>query len=153
MKYLRDVKEKTNTQSEGELTMFLKFNQKVIALLSLTALTIPIGVGVVMQHPNSALAQERTICSCIRSEAQPQRGQKARSSGNFSTEGCSTTLVWELPDGINVDIAQDISGGKDRGFYRVSNGVRRQNPNKRSLYIANPHGAQQGFQVCAINTQ
>lgn len=127
--------------------MFLNKLKKVIALLGLTALTI---LGVVMLHPNSTLAQ--TDCACVQSEAQPQHGQKARSSGNFSTQGCSSTLIWNLPDGVSVDIAQDVSGRKDPTFYKVSNGDRRQNPNKRSLYIANPHGAQKGFQVCALNT-
>ncbi len=130
--------------------MRLKFDRKVMAIFGLMALTTSTVVGVVMLHQNSGLAQ--TNCACVPSEAQPQRGQKARSSGNFSTQGCSSTLIWNLPNGVSVDIMQDVSGGKDRRFYKVSNGNRMQNPDKRSLYIANPHGAQEGFQVCAFNT-
>ncbi|MDZ8223707.1 hypothetical protein [Nostoc sp. ChiVER01] len=129
--------------------MFLKFNQKIVLVLSLMGLITLIVMGVVILPSNSALALSN--CACVTSEAQPQIGQSTRSSGNFSTQGCTTSLKWELPDGINVDIIQDVSGGRDRGWYNVSNDTTKQNPNQRSLYIGNPKGANKPFQVCALN--
>ena len=131
--------------------MFLKFTQKVKAILSLMVLTTLTVVGVVMLPNTSALAQTVSTCACITSEAQPQNGQKARSSGNFSTQGCTTTIQWSLPGGIKVDIKEDISGGKDPTLFNVSNEAKKQNPNKRDIYIANPKGAQKSFEVCALN--
>jgi hypothetical protein len=130
--------------------MFLKLTQRVGSLASLMALGMLTVDGVVRTSPSSA--QTSRLCTCVQSEAQPQNGQKARSSGNFSTQGCSTTLSWLLPTGISVDIKQDVSGGKDpTHFRRVQSGTRTRNPNKRSLYIANPRGARAGFRVCAFS--
>jgi hypothetical protein len=129
--------------------MFLKLTQRVGSLASLMALGMLTVDGVVRTSPSSA--QTGKPCACVQSEAQPQNGQKARSSGNFSTQGCSTTLSWVVPTGISVDIKQDVSGGKDPTHFRVQSGTRTRNPNKRSLYIANPRGARAGFRVCAVS--
>jgi hypothetical protein len=131
------------------ITMFLKLTQRVGALASLMALGMLTVDGVVRTSPSSA--ETVVPCACVQSEAQPQNGQKARSSGNFSTQGCSTTLYWQIPQGVSVDIKQDVSGGKDPTHFRVQMGARTQNPNQRSLYIANPRGAQAGFMACATS--
>jgi hypothetical protein len=104
--------------------------------------------------PNSsALAETGRVCTCISSEAQPQRGQKNRSSGNFSTEGCTTTLHWTAPRGVHFKVMRDVSGGVDPVIFgHVDNNTRTRNVEQRSLYIANPAGARRGFRVCARNT-
>jgi hypothetical protein len=125
----------------------MKFNQLLIGIFSFTALT---ALSVVMLPVTSAAPGR---CACISSEAQPQRGQKNRSSGNFSTQGCTTTLRWSAPKGVSFNVMRDVSGGKDPvELPNISNGSSTQNPNQRSLYIANPKGAQKGFEVCANNT-
>jgi hypothetical protein len=131
--------------------MFLKFNKKVAIFSSMALIFLPV-VGVVTL-PNSSALAEPGICSCISSEAQPQQGQKNRSSGNFSTEGCTTTLKWTAPKGVSFKVMRDVSGGTDPViFTNVNNNTRTQNPKQRSLYIANPVGARKGFRVCARNT-
>ncbi|MFH7029190.1 MAG: hypothetical protein ACHBN1_28305 [Heteroscytonema crispum UTEX LB 1556] len=125
----------------------MKLNQLLAAILCFTVLT-PLLVVTLPVTPASAAS-----CACITSEAQPQRGQKNRSSGNFSTQGCTTTLRWSAPDGVSFNVMRDVSGGKDPvELQNVTNGSSTQNPNQRSLYIANPKGANKGFQVCAENT-
>lgn len=132
--------------------MFIKFTQigSLVSLMTLGILTVD---GVVMRPNTSALAQELSTCACVTSEAQPQRGQKHRSSGNFSTQGCTTSIQWSLPANIKIDIKEDISGGRDPNFYSLSNGAIKQNLNKRDIYIANPQGAQKSFEVCALNVR
>ncbi|WP_228061778.1 hypothetical protein [[Phormidium] sp. LEGE 05292] len=131
--------------------MFLKFNQKIAILSSMPLIFLPV-VGIVTLPHFSALAQNG-ICACASSEAQPQRGQRNRSSGNFSTQGCTTTLSWNAPKGVSFNVMRDVSGGRDPvELSNVARGTRTQNPNQRSLYIANPKGARGGFRVCARNT-
>ncbi|MBR8839982.1 MAG: hypothetical protein DSM106950_39790 [Stigonema ocellatum SAG 48.90 = DSM 106950] len=126
----------------------MRLNQLRVAISSFIIL-VPSSVVTLPVTP--VLAQQGS-CACINSEAQPQRGQKSRSSGNFSTQGCPTTLRWSGPDGVTFDVMRDVSGGKDKLEIRnVTNGSSSQNPNQRNLYIANPHGAQKGFKVCANN--
>jgi hypothetical protein len=125
----------------------MKLNQLLPAILSFTSLT-PLLVVTLPVAPASAAS-----CACITSEAQPQLGQKNRSSGNFSTQGCTTTLTWSAENGVSFNVMRDISRGKDPVELRdVTNGLSTQNPNQRSLYIANPSGANKAFQVCANNT-
>lgn len=126
----------------------MKLNQLVIGIPSFIVLALS---SVVTLHITPALAQSRS-CACINSEAQPQRGQKNRSSGNFSSQGCSTSLRWSSPDGVSFNVMRDVSGGKDPvELSNVTNGSITPNPNQRSLYIANPRGAQTGFRACANN--
>lgn len=130
--------------------MFLKFNQKVSILSSTALIFLPV-VGILTLPNSSALAENR-ICTCISSEAQPQQGQDNRSSGNFSTQGCTTTLKWSAPRGVRFKVMRDVSGGTDPViFTNVGNNTQTRNPKQRSLYIANPVGARQGFRVCASN--
>jgi hypothetical protein len=125
----------------------MKLNQLLTVIFSFTSLT-PLLVVTLPVAPASA-----NSCACITSEAQPQRNQKNRSSGNFSTQGCTTTLRWSAPDGVRFNVMRDVSRGKDPVELRnVSNGLSIQNPSQRSLYIANPNGANKAFQVCANNT-
>ncbi|MEH2180485.1 DeoR family transcriptional regulator [Nostoc sp.] len=125
----------------------MKFNQLLTAIFSFTALSAAI------QPPIPVLAQSPpNTCACITSEAAPQAGQKARSSGNFSTQGCAANLRWSVPTPIVFDVAKDVSGGSDPTLYPgVTNDVVTVNPNERSLYIANPRNAPGNFTVCAIN--
>jgi hypothetical protein len=133
--------------------MFLNFYQKAAILSSMPLIFLPV-IGVVNLPYSSAFAQDRGgVCACIQSEAQPQRGQKNRSSGNFSTQGCTTTLDWDAPEGISFNVMRDVSGGRDPvEISNANNKIRTQNPNQRSLYIANPRGAKEGFRACARNT-
>ncbi|WP_292834798.1 DeoR family transcriptional regulator [Nostoc sp. JL33] len=122
----------------------MKFNQLLAAIFSFTALSV------VMQPPAPALAQ--STCACVTSQPQPQRGQKNRSSGNFSTQGCAANLIWTSPTPIVFDVKQDRSGKSDpTTFSGLTNGVVTGNPNQRSLYIANPRNASGNFRVCAKN--
>jgi hypothetical protein len=121
----------------------MKFNQLVAAIFSFTALSV------VMQPP-PAFAQ--STCACVTSESRPQSGQRNRSSGNFSTQGCAASLRWTAPVPIVFDVKQDRSGRSDpTPFSGLTNGVVTVNPNQRSLYIANPKNATGNFTVCAIN--
>ena len=129
--------------------MFSQLKKKVKLIVSTMILMVLTVAAVVGLSNNSALAD--TTCACVTSEAQPQNGQKTRSSGNFSTQGCTSTLSWILPPNINVGIYRDVSGGKDQFKYDVNNGVRTQNTNLRNLYTGNPRGANSPFQVCALN--
>ncbi|WP_199337632.1 MULTISPECIES: hypothetical protein [unclassified Nostoc] len=127
----------------------MKLNQLVVGISSFIVLAPS---SVVTLHITPVLAQSSSICACITSEAQPQLGQINRSSGNFSTQGCATSLRWSGPDGVNFNVMRDVSGGTDPvELTNVTNGSLLQNPNQRSLYIANPTGAQTAFQVCANN--
>ena len=122
----------------------MKFNQLLTAIFSFTALSV------VMQPPAPAFAQ--STCACVTSESRPQAGQTARSSGNFSTQGCAASLRWTAPTPIVFDVKQDVSGGTDpTPFSGLTNDVVTVNPNQRSLYIANPRNAGGNFTVCAIN--
>ncbi len=122
----------------------MKFNQLLTAIFSFTTLSV------VMQPPTPAFAQN--TCACVTSESRPQRGQKNRSSGNFSTQGCSASLKWTSPTPIVFDVKQDRTGRSDpTTFSGLTNGVVTVNPNQRSLYIANPKNASGNFRVCAVN--
>jgi hypothetical protein len=94
----------------------------------------------------------------IISEPEPLRGQRHRSSENFSTESIpdgATYLSFTVQGGgtnvdrITFDIMQDISGGEDPVIYPgESNGSQSPNVTKYpALYIANPKGAVSNFEV------
>jgi hypothetical protein len=129
--------------------MFTQLKKKVKLIVSTITLMVLIVIGVVVLPSYPALADVN--CACVTSEAQPQNGQKTRSSGNFSTQGCTTTLAWIVPPNVTVGIYRDVSGGKDQFKYDVTNGVRTQNTNLRNLYAGNPRAANSPFQVCALN--
>jgi len=84
----------------------------------------------------------------VRSEPEPQSGQKHRSSDNFSVKGCENSLEWVIPEGIRVDIKEDKRFGVDpTHFTGVRNGQITDSPMSSKLYIANPSGASQPFDV------
>ncbi|MBH8566662.1 DeoR family transcriptional regulator [Nostoc sp. CENA67] len=94
-----------------------------------------------------------TLCATVTSEAQPQSGQKNRSSGNFSTQGCGPRLKWTSPPLIVYRVMRDVSGGTDPVILgAVTNGLVTNAINERSLYIANPQNAKQSFQVTVYST-
>ncbi|MCC5643149.1 hypothetical protein LC607_09380 [Nostoc sp. CHAB 5824] len=122
----------------------MKFNQLLTAIFSFTAFSV------MMQPPAPVFAQ--STCACVTSESRPQSGQRNRSSGNFSTQGCAASLKWTAPIPIVFDVKQDVSGGSDpTPFSGLTNDVVTVNPNQRSLYIANPKNANASFTVCALN--
>ncbi|OAB41433.1 DeoR family transcriptional regulator [Paenibacillus glacialis] len=97
------------------------------------------------------------LVASIRSEKSPLSGQSHRSSGNFSTEVLPTgtkRLLWEVVGGgvdpydITFDVKKDVSGGSDpTELSGVISGNTSKVINARSLYIANPSGAQSSFIV------
>ncbi|WP_310483181.1 DeoR family transcriptional regulator [Chamaesiphon sp. VAR_48_metabat_403] len=124
----------------------MKFNRLLLGIFSLATLTAS---SMVMPPITSAAPK---ICSCAISQARPERGQKSRSSGNFSTQGCARSLIWNSPKGVSFTVVKDVSAGKDRvEISNVKHGLQTQNPNQEKLYIANPRGALVPFRVCAID--
>ncbi|MEH1849763.1 MAG: hypothetical protein V7L25_33505 [Nostoc sp.] len=126
----------------------MKFNQLLTATYSFTALSV------VMQLPTPAFAQNPpNTCACVTSGATPQPGQKERSSGNFSTQGCASTLIVTAPGATSFDIKYDISGGPDGpALTNQTNNSIFLNPNARNLYIANPKSAPSGnITICFVN--
>ncbi|MBH5318808.1 DeoR family transcriptional regulator [Paenibacillus sp. GSMTC-2017] len=101
--------------------------------------------------------QTRELVASIRSEKAPLSGQKNRSSGNFSTEVLPTgtkRLLWEVEGGgvdpydITFNVMRDVSAGTDPvELEGVITGNASRVVSARSLYIANPSGAQSSFVV------
>ncbi|WP_028593264.1 hypothetical protein [Paenibacillus assamensis] len=99
----------------------------------------------------------REFIASIRSEKAPLDGQKHRSSGNFSTEVLppgTKRLLWEVEGGgvdpydISFDVKRDVSAGTDpTELEGVITGNASRVISARSLYIANPKGAQSSFIV------
>ncbi|MFF2887943.1 DeoR family transcriptional regulator [Paenibacillus sp. NPDC057967] len=97
------------------------------------------------------------LVTSIRSEKAPLSGQKHRSSGNFSTEVLppgTKRLRWEVEGGgvdqydITFDVKRDVSAGTDpTELDDVISGNTSKVISARSLYIANPSGAQTSFLV------
>lgn len=96
---------------------------------------------------------EGLLIASVRSEGQPQNGQKHRSSGNFSTQNavsgfnkfCWVVSNTNVPNSVKFDVKQDKSFGSDPTKYsNVVNGSVTTTTEKRSLYIANPKGANSG---------
>lgn len=88
-------------------------------------------------------------CASVTSEPNPQHGQKHRSSGNFSTEGCSGDKIqFSSPEGVVYDIMEDKSLAPDPTIYKdVTNGTIVEKVSSRSLYVANPKHASGNFVV------
>lgn len=97
----------------------------------------------------------------MRSEPQPQSGQKNRSSGDFSIQGASQAvyLEWEIsdttaPEKIKFKVMVDKSVAVDPHLFDgkyIKNGDATQtvdpNIDERKLYIANPKDAKESFLV------
>lgn len=99
----------------------------------------------------------------VTSQGQPQKGQKNRSSGNFSTEFAVegfNKFYWEItrteqPQGIKFNVMRDKSAARDPVEYSdLTDGSVTDIKKLRSLYIANPKGSHGGdflVTVYAIN--
>lgn len=91
--------------------------------------------------------------SSVTSEPTKQKGQKHRSSGNFSTQGApkgTEQVQWVVTENdnfsqIEFDIMEDHNSFFDRidpvVFSKVMNGKVTKYINSRQLYIANPKNA------------
>ncbi len=97
------------------------------------------------------------LIAAVQSDPHPQPGQEHRSSGNFSTDNAAssaTSFVFKVDksnpkwNSIHFDVMQDVSGGTDPVIYtNVFDGNRETVVRERSLYIANPEGADADFTV------
>jgi len=90
----------------------------------------------------------------VRSEKGPQKGQKHRSSDNFSTKGLKTDngspsyMVVSCPDNVSFKVNIDIKGGSDDEWAKdVYNGAILPYRSEDKFYIADPSGASSSFDV------
>ena len=106
---------------------------------------------------NTKMADSQQLIAAVRSDPGPQPGQSHRSSGNFSTDNAAssaTSFLFKIDqsnpkwESIHFDVMQDVSGGTDPVIYTdVYDGNRESVVRQRSLYIANPAGADSDFTV------
>lgn len=91
----------------------------------------------------------------IYSEAAPQKGQKHRSSDNFSTKTLKQDdmryMIVACPDGITFNINVDKIGTDEEWTYDVYNGAILDFRDSDKLYIADPEGATERFEVTFIS--
>lgn len=89
----------------------------------------------------------------VRSEGQPQSGQKHRSSGNFSTDDAPdgyNSFEWQVseteqPGNVKFDVMEDKTASSDPTIWsQLTNGSSTDVQKKRRLYIANPSGSNGG---------
>lgn len=90
------------------------------------------------------------LLASVSSSAGPQKGQKNRSSGGFSTEGAphgTTGLIWRIvphdssisPDKITFNVMLDKSAAKDPVVWSgLTNDRKTGYSSARDYYIANP---------------
>ncbi|MGH1344816.1 MAG: ankyrin repeat domain-containing protein [Nannocystales bacterium] len=105
-----------------------------------------------------------SVLGTVTSGPAPQKGQKERSSANFSTETPEppvTGMTWLITQNPNADsitfkVKVDRSGAKDPDLFDgevLGNKTTTSNPtygvNEKKLYIANPAGATASFVVTA----
>jgi len=89
----------------------------------------------------------------VTSEKGPQKGQKHRSSNNFSTsslqgsKGAPNYMVVSCPDKVTFDLNVDKSGTDEVYDNDVYNGAILPYRNSDKFYIANPSGASSSFTV------
>jgi hypothetical protein len=89
------------------------------------------------------------VTFCVKSGAGPKPGQSSRSSTDFSTLDLADNIKFIFPDDITLAIVENIGNGKDDDvFTNVRNGDVKQNPKKKQLYVANPMGTQEDFDIC-----
>ncbi len=95
----------------------------------------------------------------VTSEGQPQKGQKHRSSGNFSTEGVPggfSKFYWEItgtkePESIKFNVKRDKSAAIDPvEFENLKDGSITEIKQYRSLYIADPKGSYGGDFIVTV---
>lgn len=107
---------------------------------------------------------EKILIASVTSEGNPQKGQKHRSSGNFSTEGVPggyNKFEWRItkvdrdPKGIQFNVKKDKSAGIDPQEYgNLTDGSITDIKQIRNLYIADPRGSNGGtfvVEIYAIN--
>jgi hypothetical protein len=96
---------------------------------------------------------DRLQIASVRSEGNPQSGQKHRSSGNFSTDDTPDgyqQFQWEVsetenPANVKFDVMEDKSVQSDPVIFRqLTNGSTTDVKKARRLYIANPSGSNGG---------
>lgn len=103
-----------------------------------------------------ASAPTKQLIATVRSQGEPQRGQKGRSSGNFSTDNMPkgyNNLCWEVsetsavnPSGIKFNVKEDLRVLKDKThFSNVIPGTKTGVKKARNLYISSPDGAYDKF--------
>lgn len=103
-----------------------------------------------------ASAPQKQLLATVRSQGEPQRGQKARSSGNFSTDNMPqgySYLCWEVsetsaikPSEIKFNVTEDRRVLKDKSMFReVTHSTKTEIKKARNLYISNPSGAYDQF--------
>ena len=99
-----------------------------------------------LKHP--VLGAEDPMERSVKSESKPQKGQKHRSSDDFSTKGMnSQKLLWTCPDGITFDVNINKSGKDDVWASNLFNmAITDLSPNA-NLYIADPKGANESFTI------
>ncbi|WP_414619923.1 hypothetical protein [Calothrix sp. CCY 0018] len=97
----------------------------------------------------------RQLVTTVRSEGAPKRGQKHRSSGNFSTDTLPagySRLCWEIGQTtakvsrIKFNVKKDKSlRGDSTEFKNLGHGSKTKIKKSRQLYIADPRGAYDSF--------
>lgn len=95
----------------------------------------------------------QSLIASVESDPGPQRGQKHRSSGNFSTDNVpdgTNGLLWKVvpdnsgvdPNAISFDVMEDVSVGHDPTWWSgVKNNQQTSYKSSRHIYIANSSGA------------
>jgi len=112
---------------------------------------------ILLEHPlhlNKGQSSKDPVTRVVVSESKPKKGQKHRSSDNFSTKGMNsgTHLLWCVEEGISFDIMVDKTAASDptcatsvtNGFLTPFTGYFKDASN---LYIANPKGASGNFEL------
>jgi hypothetical protein len=103
-----------------------------------------------------ASAPSKQLIATVRSQGEPQRGQKGRSSGNFSTDNMPqgyNSLCWQVsetsavnPSGIKFNVMEDLRVLKDKSIFRdVTPSAKTDIKKARNLYISSPSGAYDKF--------
>lgn len=91
----------------------------------------------------------------ILSDKCPKRGQNHRSSSNFDTSALvGDAMKWSCEDGISFTVNMDIgSGGADREIISsVRNGSITEMVHSAKLYISDPKGASEPFEITVSGT-
>lgn len=90
--------------------------------------------------PSFDEAKYRTII--LESETGPLKGQNNRSSYNYDFSKLKKgKLLWILPPEVTIDIKNDHRAATDNTvFTGITNGVVKNFPEDRWLYVANPKG-------------
>lgn len=100
------------------------------------------------RHPELGTEQKDPIRRTVISEDGPQKGERHRSSTNFSTIGMNKgKILWSCDDGITFDVNIDKSGSDDVFASSLFNTAITDFYESDHLYIANPNGASDDFTI------